>query len=84
LNPCDYFLWGFLKDRAYLENIGNVSLLKERIKQYCAEISEEICKNVYNLRFRLNNCIIKDGKHFSDVMKKSRIPFNIVNPNNSQ
>jgi hypothetical protein len=59
LNPCDYFLWGFLKDRVYSENIGNVSLLKERIKQYCAEISEEICKNVVkDLLFRLNYSMI--------------------------
>ncbi len=28
LNPCDYFLWGFLKDRVFSENIGNVSILK--------------------------------------------------------
>jgi hypothetical protein len=27
-NPCDYFLWGFLKDRVFSENIGNVSILK--------------------------------------------------------
>jgi hypothetical protein len=74
---------GFLKDRVYSENIGKYSLLKERIKQYCAEISnflrkknfsEEICKNVVNnLRFRLNYCIIKDGKHFSNIMKKNLV-----------
>jgi hypothetical protein len=69
----------------FYPKVSPTSLLKERIKQYCAEISEEICKNVVNnLRFRLNYCIIKDGKHFSNIMKKSRIPLIIVNPNNSE
>ncbi len=43
LNPCDYFLWGFLKYRIFSDNIENVSILKERIKQKCAEISEDLC-----------------------------------------
>ncbi len=76
LNPCDYFLWGFLKDRVFSENIGNISLLKERIKQVFTEISEEICKKVVNnLRFRLNYCIMKNGKHFSNIMKKNSYPI---------
>jgi hypothetical protein len=84
LNPCDYFLWGFLKDRVFSENIGNISLLKEKIKQVCAEITEEMCERVLNnLLFRLNYCVMKNGKHFSNVMKKSRIPLNVVNPSNS-
>jgi hypothetical protein len=84
LNPCDYFLWGFLKDRVFSENIGNISLLKEKIKQVCSEITEEMCERVLNnLRFRLNYCIMKNGKHFSNIMKKSRIPLNVVNPSNS-
>jgi transposase len=48
LNPCDYFLWGFLKDRVFSENIGNISLLKEKIKQVCAEITGEMCEKVLN------------------------------------
>jgi len=57
LNPCDYFLWGFLKDRVFSENVGNISLLKEKIKQVCSEITEEMCERVLNnLRFRLNYC----------------------------
>ncbi len=78
------FFGGFLKDRIYSENIGNVSILKERIKQKCAEISEEVCKRVIsNLRYRLNYCIMKNGKHFSNIMKENRMPLNIVNPSNS-
>ncbi len=23
LNPCDYFLWGFLKDKIYVKNASN-------------------------------------------------------------
>jgi hypothetical protein len=73
-----------LKDRVVSENIGNISLLKERIKQIFTEISEEICKKVVNnLHFRLNYCIMKNGKHFSNIMKKTRTRFNIANPNNS-
>ena len=88
LNPCDYFLWGFLKDKVFSENNSNLTkdIVKEKIKEYCNEnvITKVICENVIkNLIFRLKYCIIKNGKHFSNIMKKNRIPLNIVNPNNS-
>jgi transposase len=83
LNPCDYFLWGFLKDKVFSEKINNCNELKEKITQICSEIKEEICKKVINnLIYRLHYCIKKSGKHFANIMKKSHIPLNIVNPNN--
>ncbi len=74
LNSCDYFLSGFLKDKVF----------SEKITQICSEIKEEICKNVINnLIYRLHYCIKKSKKHLANIMKKSRIPLNIVNPNNT-
>ncbi len=84
LNPCDYFLWGFLKDKVFSEKINNCNDLKEKIKKICSEITEEICiKVINNLNYRLHYCIMKNGKHFANVMKKNLIPFNILNPNNT-
>jgi hypothetical protein len=48
-----------------------------------AEISEEVCKRVINdLSYRLNYSIMKNGKHFSNIMNESRMSLNIVNPSN--
>ncbi len=83
LNPCDFFLWGFLKDRVFSEKINNCFELKEKITRICSEISSEICfKVINNLIYRLHYCVMKEGRQFSN-MKKNRIPLNIVNPNSS-
>ena len=32
LNPCDIFLWGYLKDRVYAKRLESIDQLKEKIK----------------------------------------------------
>jgi hypothetical protein len=52
-----------LFERVFSENIGNVSFLKRKNKTILRRNSEGICKNVVDsLHFRINYCIIKDGK----------------------
>ncbi len=63
LNRCHYSLWHFLKESFFQKILETFLFLKEGMKQFCAKISEEICKNVANsLHFRINYCITKDGK----------------------
>lgn len=81
LNCCDFFLWGYLKDKVFSAKINNCSDLKAKIKSEIENISIEVCNNVINnLKFRLNYCISKNGKHFSHIIKKN-MPFTPVNTN---
>jgi hypothetical protein len=45
LTPCDFFLWGYLKDIVYREKSATIEQLRERISQACAEVPIEICSN---------------------------------------
>lgn len=83
LNPCDYYLWSFLKDKIFTEKIANCEILKEKIEDLCnTEVTEEICKKVINnLHFRLRYCIMKNGKHFANMLKKPRLPLTTLNTN---
>jgi hypothetical protein len=41
-NPCDNFLWGFLKDTVYRHNLHTPEELKQKILAAVSGISEEI------------------------------------------
>ena len=32
LNPCDFFLWGYMKDFVYSATIDNIEILRQRIE----------------------------------------------------
>ena len=55
LTPCDFFLWGYLKNIVYKERSATLEELRDRIKQACAEIPVEVlyytCENVVS-RFK--------------------------------
>jgi hypothetical protein len=62
LNPCDYFLWGYLKDKTFVNigNFENLDVLKAKIIENCNTITSDMCRNVINnLKFRLHYCILK-------------------------
>jgi len=43
LNPCDYFLWGYLKDKVFSSALRTLPELKERIKESCAQVTKKEC-----------------------------------------
>ncbi len=45
LSPCDFFLWGYLKNVVYRERPATIKQLRDRISRVCAEISIEFCEN---------------------------------------
>ena len=68
LNPCDYFLWGYLKDKVWQSNPKTISELKRAISGQVAEISTEICQKVIRgFEGRLTAVIAKDGGHFEHL-----------------
>jgi hypothetical protein len=81
LNPCDFFLWGFLKDNVFKETFKNCDSLKQKIIDCCEKVTLDLCKNsIENFKFRLQYCVSKKGKHFSLLMKKSH-PLHETNSN---
>jgi hypothetical protein len=69
LNPCDYFLWGFLKEKIFLKKPQTMMELRAVIIQACNEITEDMCHLVIN---NITNCVEVAGcngghiEHFID------------------
>lgn len=64
LTPCDFFLWGWLKERIYREPSASIAQLRERIQAACADLSTDLCKEVCRAvphRFKL--CCDRQGQH---------------------
>lgn len=67
LNPCDYFLWGYLKSRVYSPLPKTLDQLKANIEREIKNIRPEILKEVFiNLKKRCNLVIQKFGGHFEN------------------
>ena len=73
LTPCDYFLWGYLKAKAFQHRPRNMEALKEAIRNKVAAILPEMVRRVMeNFRGRLTECINNGDRHLSKVLFKSR------------
>lgn len=67
LSPCDFFLWGYLKDKVYQEKSATIAQLRQRIYTACAEISAEMCSHVcQSMASRLERCRELVGKQLHD------------------
>jgi hypothetical protein len=65
LNPCDFYLWGNLKDKVYSNNPHTLVELKQSIRETIpsVEVSElELVSN--NIFKRLEACLRAEGRHF--------------------
>jgi len=52
LNPCDYFLWGYLKDTVFSNAPRTLSELKERINESCGQVTKGmLTRIVHNLHY---------------------------------
>ena len=40
LTPMDFFLWGFVKDKAYSTKVRNLAVLKQWIREACAMLQK--------------------------------------------
>ena len=71
LSPCDFFLWGYLKEKVFKNRSRSLEDLKERIGQEIDAIPPEITRRVMkNFRERLQQCVANDGRHMSDKIFK--------------
>ena len=69
LNPPDFFLWGFLKDRVYATKPRSIEELKLNITKEIKEISRDTCKRVIqNFAVRIHECGNLQGGHLEHIL----------------
>ena len=69
LNPCDFFLWGYLKTKMYIKRPGSIEQLKDAIRQESTAIPHEMTRQVIdNFREHLRQCVDNNGSHLNDLI----------------
>ena len=64
INPCDFFLWGFLKEKVFQRMPENLAQLRAHVVKLCRTPSEDLCRNVVtNARVRLKEAVRQNGGH---------------------
>ena len=69
LSPPDYFLWGYLKDRVYVNRPRTIEKFKNNIRTEIQAISSEILVKVVNgMLDRAQECVARGGGHLKDII----------------
>ena len=72
LNPCDFFLWGYVKSKVYEHRPSTLEHLKAAVAEEINAIPHNMLERVMvNFRERLQNCIDIGGRHLSDTIFKT-------------
>lgn len=70
LTPLDFFLWGHLKSRVYIQKPNNIEDLKERIREEIRNITPEMLHNVRDETYhRLGCCQHLNGTHIEQLLR---------------
>ena len=68
LTPLDFFLWGYVKDKVYSEEIESLQHLKARITEAIRSIDTSTLSNVWkNIETRINCVVRQQGKHIEQM-----------------
>jgi hypothetical protein len=71
LNPCDYFLWGFLKEKIFPKKLQTIVELRAAIIQACNEITEDMCRQVINIiTIRVEEVARRNGGHTEHLIHR--------------
>jgi transposase/AraC-like DNA-binding protein len=69
LNPCDFFLWGYIKDRVYKDNPKTLDELEEKIVYEIRNIPRTILRKIgENFVKRLRKVVEAEGGHIEQFM----------------
>lgn len=69
LNPLDYFLWGFAKNRVYDSPVQSVQQLHAKIAEVFQSVNPAYIRNsVRDMDRRTRLCIENDGSHFEQFL----------------
>ncbi|GBN68746.1 hypothetical protein AVEN_148774-1 [Araneus ventricosus] len=67
LNPLDFFLWGYIKQRVHATYPPTLQELRNRITDVCASVSPAMSRYVQRkLQSRVQMCIVVERHHFED------------------
>jgi hypothetical protein len=70
LNPCDFYLWGKLKDKVYVNNPHTLDELKDNIRVEISDITREELRRVAgNIFSRCEACLQAEGRHFEILLQ---------------
>ena len=73
LTPMDFFLWGYLKERVYINNPQTLVNLRENIRREISTIEPSLLQRVArNTRLRFEQCVQLDGRHLDDIILKMK------------
>ncbi|GBL82308.1 hypothetical protein AVEN_252474-1 [Araneus ventricosus] len=62
--PCDFWLWGFLKDNIYRKRSASFPDLKDSIRRYVLDIPVDSLRSaVENMALRLEHIVEHEGGH---------------------
>lgn len=69
LTPMDFFLWGYLKSKVFVNKPDSIDTLKERITHEIRQIPPEMLRNARNGFYRrLGHCQEVNGAHFEPFL----------------
>jgi len=69
LKPCDYFHWGYLKDKVFSSAPRTLPELKERIQESCAQVTRGMLNRVLQkFLLRLQAVRESQGAHIEHVI----------------
>lgn len=69
LTPCDFFLWGYVKSKAYVNKPQTIPQLKEEIERVINDINRDVCEKVIaNFIDRVTACRDSGGGHMPDII----------------
>ena len=69
MTPCDFFLWGFLKDRVYVNGPETTEAFKKNNVDNIRLIIPEMCQKVIkNYNQRLIVCRAGIGAHMPEII----------------
>ena len=64
LNPCDYWAWGYIKNRVYHTLPRTIVELKEKIIAACSQIPNDMIQTVMlSMQKRAHQVVLRGGKH---------------------
>ena len=73
LNPCDFFLWGYIKERVFVPPLPvSLNELKKRITTAVASVDEDMLRSVWTeLDYRIDICRVTKGSHIEYLQLKN-------------
>lgn len=72
LSPCDFYLWGYLKSRVYVNHPRSLLDLKANIREEIANLpADTLVRVIANTRNRYMQCKDNGGRHLPDMIFKT-------------